>query len=336
MNGTTLPSLATDLRPLSSTPLKMRHRLKAHKGKVMSCDWASNSQYVVSVGMDGLALMWDAYTSLKTRAFLLPTCYVLSCALPPSCNYLASGGLDNKISIHSMMSSDDESDPSKPYASGEKKDVLTKKEPMAVLKGHSAYVSDLLFLSDQQILSCSGDMTCGIWDVNTGRRVSTLYDHLGDVLSVAKHPSKTQIVASASNDKTVKIWDTRIAKCVQTFQGHGRDVTSVAFFPDGNAVISGSEDSKARLFDLRTDCQMNTYSAPDIMSPVSSVSTSPSGRLMFCGHDTGEVVVWDTIKCTYLGPIAKHGGLITKVKVSPDGVGLLVASWDETMTVLSL
>ena len=237
-----------------------------------------------------------------------------------------------------MTCSEDESDPSKPYCSGTSTRMkgLTKRDPTAVLKGHSAYVSDLLFLSDQQILSCSGDMTCGIWDVNTGRRISTLYDHLGDVLSVAKHPSKMQIVASASNDKTVKIWDTRMAKCVQTFQGHERDVTSVTFFPDGNAVISGSEDSTARLFDMRTDSQMSIYSAPDIMSPVNSVATSPSGRLMFCGHDTGEVVVWDTIKWDYLGPIAKHTGPITKVKVSPDGVGVLVASWDETMSVLSL
>lgn len=337
MNAT-LPSLATDLRPISSTPLKVRHKLKGHRGKINSCDWASNSQYVLSVAMDGLALMWDAYSSLKSRVFLLPSCYVLSCALPPSCGYLASGGLDNRVSIHSMTQSADEIDPSVPYGSGSSTRMkgLTKSEPMAILKGHSAYVADLCFLTDQQIISASGDMTCCIWDVNTGRRVSTLYDHLGDVSSVTKHPSKMQIVATASNDKTVKIWDLRIARCVQTFQGHNKDVTSVDFFPDGNAVLSGGDDSTARLFDMRTDCQMNIYSAPDIMSPVNSVAVTPSGRIMFCGHDTGEVVAWDTIKCTYLGPITKHLGPVTKVKVSPDGVGVLSSSWDETMTVLSL
>lgn len=336
MNAT-LPSLATDLRPLSSTPMKKRHVLKGHRGKVVSCDWASNSQYVVSVAMDGLALMWDAYSSLKSRVFMLPSCYVLSCALPPSCGFLATGGLDNKISIHSMTYSADESDPSMPYGSGSTRmKGLTKREPMAVLKGHSAYIADICFLSDQQVVSASGDMTCCVWDVNTGRRVSTLYDHLGDVVSVAKHPTKMQLVATASQDKTVKIWDMRIAKCVQTFQGHDKDVNSVTFFPDGNAVLAGGEDSSARLFDMRTDCQLNIYSAPDILSSVNSVSVTPSGRLMFCGHDTGEIVAWDTIKCTYLGPVAKHNGPVTKVKVSPDGIGLLSSSWDETMTVMSL
>ncbi|KAG5367024.1 Guanine nucleotide-binding protein subunit beta [Yarrowia sp. B02] len=336
MNAT-LPSLATDLRPISSSPMRLRHRLTGHRGKVVSCDWASNSQHVVSVAMDGLALMWDAYSSYKSRVFLLPSCYVLSCALPPSCGYLATAGLDNKVSIHSMTFSPDESDPTVPYNSNSTRmKGLTKRDPMAILKGHSAYIADLCFLSDQQIISASGDMTCCVWDVNTGRRVSTLYDHLGDVVSVAKHPSNMQLVATASQDKTVKIWDLRIAKCVQTFQGHNRDVNSVHFFPDGNAVLSGGEDSTARLFNMRTDCQMNIYSAPNIMSSVNSVTATPSGRLMFCGHDTGEVVAWDTIKCTYLGPVTRHNGPVTNVKVSPDGVGLLSASWDETMTVLSL
>lgn len=334
MNAT-LQAVAIDIAPVTSIPLVLRHRLKGHRGKIASCDWAANSQHVVSVAMDGLALIWDAYSAFKTRAFVLPNSYVFACALSPAGNYLATGGMDNKISLHLMRSPADELDPSEPE-SGTQMHGLTKKEPAAVLKGHSAYITDLSYLTDSTLVSSSGDMTCSLWDMNTGRRISTLYDHLGDVGAVAKHPSTPHLFASSSHDKSVKIWDTRLAKCVQTFQGHREDVNAVTFFPDGNAVISGADDSTARLFDCRSDSQMCIFTAPEIVSSINSVSTTNSGRLLICGQESGDVVAWDTIKCKYIGTIAKHGGPVTRVRVSPDGMGVLSSSWDYTMNVLSL
>ena len=56
-------------------------------------------------------------------------------------------------------------------------------------------------------------------------------------------------------------------------------------FPDGYSVLSGSDDKTCRLFDMRSDCQLNVYSDINrVNSPVTKVEFSPSGRLFFASY----------------------------------------------------
>jgi guanine nucleotide-binding protein G(I)/G(S)/G(T) subunit beta-1 len=60
-------------------------------------------------------------------------------------------------------------------------------------------------------------------------------------------------------------------------------MNGVNFFPDGNAFITASDDGTCRLFDLRADREVSCYASPDIMSPITSVAFSKSGRILFAG-----------------------------------------------------
>ena len=50
------------------------------------------------------------------------------------------------------------------------------------LSKHSGYLSCCRFINDRRILSSSGDMTCMVWDVQTGSKVTESADHLGDMM----------------------------------------------------------------------------------------------------------------------------------------------------------
>jgi len=41
------------------------------------------------------------------------------------------------------------------------------------LPGHTGYLSCCRFLDDNQIVTSSGDMTCALWDIETGQQVNT-------------------------------------------------------------------------------------------------------------------------------------------------------------------
>lgn len=219
----------------------------------------------------------------------------MTCAYAPSGNYVACGGLDNICSIYNLSS---------------------REGPTRVareLSGHSGYLSCCRFINDRRIITSSGDMTCMLWDIESGSKVTEFADHLGDVMSISINPTNQNIFVSGACDAFAKLWDIRTGKAVQTFAGHESDINAIQFFPDGNAFGTGSDDTSCRLFDIRADRELNIYQvrpfhphpkptqvvidltqipqSDQILCGITSVAFSVSGRLLFAGYDDFECKV---------------------------------------------
>lgn len=50
------------------------------------------------------------------------------------------------------------------------------------LNAHIGYLSCCRFLNDRQIVTSSGDMTCILWDIEQGTKLTEFSDHNGDVM----------------------------------------------------------------------------------------------------------------------------------------------------------
>jgi len=109
--------------------------------------------------------------------------------------------------------------------------------------GHSNSVQSVAFSPDGQTLaSGSSDATIKLWEVRTGKLLTTLEGHSDWVGSMAFGPDG-QTLASGSNDNTIKLWEVRTGKLRATLAGHSRWVQSMAFSPDGQTLASGSNDT---------------------------------------------------------------------------------------------
>ena len=156
-------------------------------------------------------------------------------------NYVACGGLDNICSIYNLSA---------------------REGPTRVareLSGHSGYLSCCRFINDRRILTSSGDMTCVLWDIETGQKITEFADHLGDVMSLSINPLDNNQFVSGACDAFAKLWDIRQQKCSQTFAAHDSDINAIQFFPNGNAFGTGSDDASCRLFDIRADRELQSY-----------------------------------------------------------------------------
>ena len=221
--------------------MKPRKALKGHLAKIYAMHWSTDRRHLVSASQDGKLIIWDAYTTNKVHAIPLRSSWVMTCAYAPSGNYVACGGLDNICSVYNLSSRDGP--------------TRVARE----LSGHSGYLSCCRFINDRRILTSSGDMTCMLWDVETGSKVTEFADHLGDVMSISINPTNQNVFVSGACDAFAKLWDIRTGKAVQTFAGHESDINAVQFFPDGQAFGTGSDDATCRLFDIRADRELNTY-----------------------------------------------------------------------------
>jgi guanine nucleotide-binding protein G(I)/G(S)/G(T) subunit beta-1 len=221
--------------------MKSRRNLKGHLAKIYAMHWSTDRRHLVSASQDGKLIIWDAYTTNKVHAIPLRSSWVMTCAYAPSGNFVACGGLDNICSIYNLSS---------------------REGPTRVareLSGHSGYLSCCRFINDRKIITSSGDMTCMLWDIETGSKVTEFADHLGDVMSISINPTNANVFVSGACDAFAKLWDVRTGKAVQTFAGHESDINAIQFFPDGNAFGTGSDDASCRLFDIRADRELQSY-----------------------------------------------------------------------------
>jgi guanine nucleotide-binding protein G(I)/G(S)/G(T) subunit beta-1 len=149
--------------------------------------WASDSRFLVSASQDGKLIVWDAYTTNKIHAIPLRSSWVMTCAYAPSGSFVACGGLDNICSIYSLKTREG--------------NVKVSRE----LAGHTGYLSCCRFLDDNQIITSSGDMTCSLWDIETGQPTTQFTGHTGDVMSLSLSPDKRCFVSGAC-DASAKAW----------------------------------------------------------------------------------------------------------------------------------
>jgi len=304
--------------------LKARRQLRGHFGKVYAMHWAGAgaSDELVSASQDGKLIIWNASTTNKKQAIPLRSSWVMTCAFEQSNNQMvACGGLDNLCSIYKV--SDESASTSR----------ATKE-----LASHDGYLSCCRFVGDSKIVTSSGDSTCIFWDIERGEPLNYFTDHSGDVMSVAVNQQNENLFVSGSCDATCKLWDIRQNQCCATFVGHESDINAVSFFPDGMAFGTGSDDSSCRLFDIRCYQECNTYIAEKILSGITSVAFSSSGRLMFAGYDDYLAQAWDTVQANPTAPVMAltgHENRVSCLGVSADGNAVATGSWDTLLKVFA-
>lgn len=315
-NDTTMKEYAKEVIPLKKTDkIKERRILKGHVAKVYALQWATDSTNLVSASQDGKLIVWNAQTTNKVHAIPLRSSWVMTCSYSPVGNLVACGGLDNICSIYNINNRD------------------LNPRPIRELGAHTAFLSCCRFLSDKQIITSSGDGTCILWDIETAQKTAEFLDHEGDVMSLAINPTDNNMFVSVADDTTAKVWDLREKKCTHSFEGHESDINSVGWFPNGMAFATGSDDASCRLFDMRASRELMVYAQDTLMSGVTSVSFSKSGRYLFAGYDNFNFHAWDSLRGEIVYTLQGHDSRVSCLGVSPDGMGLCTGSWDSTLKV---
>ncbi|QEG22206.1 protein kinase domain-containing protein [Mariniblastus fucicola] len=192
--------------------------------------------------------------------------------------------------------------------------------------GHTARVYKVAFSPDgKTFASASQDRTIKLWDVKTGREISTLKGHSGSVGSIAFSPSGKQL-ASASSDKSVRLWDVETGQETGRLEGHAELVASVVFSPDGESLATASDDKTVKLWDALTF--ENTQTFVGHARQVGNVVFSPNGTSLVSSGVDGTVRVWDVDSGDEIWAPLRHNSLVISVACSPDGRYIASASFD--------
>lgn len=302
-----------------NTNMQVRRVLRGHFGKVYACAWSADSEHLVSASQDGKLLIWNTRTGLKKHVISLMSSWVMATDYSPSGRYVASGGLDNMVSVYEVKMDDA---------------AVSKDSQPIELMGHEGYVASCTFLDDSQIISTSGDSSCVLWDIERRVSIDKLTDHHADVMSASLVGDSRKVFITGSTDATVKLWDIRTgSQAVKSFSGHESDINSVQSFKNGYTFVSASDDSTCMLWDVRAADALQTYHSDRILCGVTSVDVSHTGKYIFAGYDEGIVRVWDTLRGGVLQELSHDQSRCSSVKVSPNGQAVISATWDNLLRI---
>lgn len=169
------------------------------------------------------------------------------------------------------------------------------------LRGHGGIVNCLAFWSrlgdpNWKLASGSHDTTVRVWDLTTGKSVSTFSNHVASVRGVV-WTSNGSVLLSAGRDKIVSLW--KDGGLLHTLNV-GEEVEAVGLFL-GKYIWTASP-STIKLWDLAGDV-VGGWSLPHEESEIASVFTADENLFVVLSDQTIVVLSGDSLSPTrYLAP----------------------------------
>lgn len=227
-----------------------------------------NQSHFISTSQDQHMIIWDLNTTEgKVRPAVCCKGHSKSVecvAVRKDNNVIASGGWDSAVKVWSASPVADESDKQfyDPESISKKKrqKVEQKGIPRAArhsFLNHTEAVTGVVWMSNNELSSCSWDHTIRFWDLNQQVETSQLQGSKAH-LSVDYSPLNKCII-TGSSDRHIRIWDPRDTggKLVkQNLSSHVGWVTCVKWSPNNeHQCVSGSLDNHVKLWDIRSPTQ---------------------------------------------------------------------------------
>jgi len=181
------------------------------------------------------------------------------------------------------------------------------------------------------IVTTSEDkQTCRVWDVSSGRQVSSLRGHDSFVISAEFSPDSRRI-ATTSDDATARVWESANGRELAVCRGHEGPIREIAFSPDGTQIVTASDDNTVRIWSAITGQELALIRGFE--QHVHSVAFNPDGNQIATASGNNSARVWNVEGGSEFSTLRGHEGGVFTVEYSPDGRRILTASADKTARI---
>ena len=257
----------------------------------------------------------------QRSSFQMHRDWAFDIAISPSRKFIATGGGDNKLSIH-------------------RHDDLTT---IASQKKHKADIHGVVWMDDTKLVTASDDKTIRLWKLDAAEdqpaKLSLLQTTRAHDMSIPRLVRvDDQTVLTASRDLTLKRW--RVGdddfQLLQTLTSHEDDVMDASVNAEATELASVGYDGKLILWDLKTGQATRSFQLGtkrlfalwvDWKTRRAVVGGESSVQLV--SLDTGDVTSQRSDQ-TFVSRIIRCGGLL----MTSDGYGKILQRDPNTLATI--
>jgi WD40 repeat protein len=199
------------------------------------------------------------------------------------------------------------------------------------LLAQSDRITDAQFSPDgKSVVTISDDRTAKVWDIQSGREITTLRGHQDVLTAVQFNPAGDRIITTSA-DKTARLWNAKSGQEIMKFVGHQGKIQTVRVSRDGRQMITASIDRTARLWDIQSGREITKFVGHQ--DEVNLALFSPDRRTILTVSPDQTARIWDIQSGREIRQLIGHKGNISSAQFSPDGTQIVTASHDRTVRI---
>jgi WD40 repeat protein len=274
-----------------------------HVGRILSVCWAPDGKRVVTTGVDGKVMLWDAANGSLTLALAghESKAWVVGALFVGNGERLATASADRTLRIWRTLDGSPEYSVPLPGAAAALR---------ADRRGERVLVA--CYQSQQ------GPFAAQVFDANTGKAVSAPVEHNQLIVSLALSPCG-EFAATCSGERgAVRLWRTASGEPIGSLKQHGdSSVRAIAFAPDSSLVATASSDGAVHLYRVDDGSLLGTLRHSQ---EIGTLAFDGKGERLLTGSRDQTARLWQLqrdanggLTCRELRTFVGHGGPLQHV-----------------------
>ncbi len=173
--------------------------------------------------------------------------------------------------------------------------------------------------------------TIDIWELDTGKKLRTLYGHSNPVKTVAITPDGQTLLSL--DGRIIKVWELNTGNILRTLT-ELPIAENLTISPNGHTIIGSNYENEIKIWELNTGKEIRTLTGHSDW--IRALAISPNGETLVSSSEDKTIKVWEINTGKELHTLTGHSEFVISMVISPNEQMLVSSSIDETIKVWEL